>query len=277
VNTVGPPELAAALVAGVRELRLRPGRYGPARITRPVRLVAADPARPPRFGGLGTALVVDVEGSVALTHLRFGPGIARRGAALRVLRGEVELQDCELRQNLALGDGGALHVGPGASVRLTRCVLWGNRGVGGGAVCADRASVQLVDCQLHGNRARCGGAVALDAARAELSGCLLVGNRAARNGAALALRRGGSLRLDRSALAWNRGAPAISREDPAPQVALERVLGWANDVDLDGIDGELLAGPAGLTWRGGAPGVAPDSPAAALLGWSVAPAELPRG
>ncbi len=115
------------------------------------------------------------------------------GGAINVGAGtSLLIADSKLRASFASLSGGAIHVEPGAGVRIERTQLLDNTAANGGAI-ASNGPVVLIDCTLSGNAATGneGGAVQAWFGGVTASGSQFLGN-SARNGGALLLRGGQS-------------------------------------------------------------------------------------
>lgn len=164
-------------------IELEAGTYlAPAAIERSVTL-RGDAARKSVIAGRRgqAALEVIAAGAdVVLEHLVIRDAGDLMGAI--AVRGELNrlvLRDCILFDNACPPDlpaGGAVSITSG-SLRLERCLLWGNRGSAGGALSVRRvARLEAVSCLFVANTASVGGGAVWvdDGVRARLVNCTLV-------------------------------------------------------------------------------------------------------
>lgn len=123
--------------------------------------------------------------------LQHGRAIASHGGAVQIGTGtDVLIADSTLRESLAEGSGGAIHIDAGAGLRIERSQLIGNRAGFGGAI-ASNSPLTLLDSNFSDNRTTVidgeGGAIQIWFARMDAQRTQFVGNHADQGGA-LALR-----------------------------------------------------------------------------------------
>lgn len=133
------------------------------------------------------------ESRVELHHLtlQHGRAFAGHGGALQIGTGtDVLLADSTIRESLAEGSGGAIHIDTGAGLRIERSEFIGNRAGFGGAI-ASNSPLTILDSQFSDNRTTAvdgeGGAIQIWFARLDAQRTQFVGNQADQGGA-LALR-----------------------------------------------------------------------------------------
>ncbi len=139
-----------------------------------------------------TSNVVDTSGggvhnqysSPTLTRCTFDGNTAMSfpsssGGAMSSRAGAAAVTNCLFRNNLSLGEGGALAGNEGAALTLRSCVLVGNSSGGlGGAIHSYQGSAAVAGCTFSRNSAAGGGALGLSAAGATVDSSIFWGDTA---------------------------------------------------------------------------------------------------
>lgn len=220
-------------------VEIEPGKYGGRYvIDKPLTLkgmnaeeVVLDPA------GAGPALSIETTELVRLEELTFANARARSGSAV--------------------------HVGPGADVRISCCLFVSNgcpEGRGG-AIHVDRARVTIIECAFAANVARLGGAIAVDDGVLRVARSTFNDSIALRGGAIAASGKSevtiDTIRAARSqASVDGRHIYAFDTPSGAPQVVLRGTVLFRDDE----IRGVALLGPTRLVLHDSAADRGPRRP-----------------
>ena len=169
-----------------------------------------------------------------------GGGIAVSGA--------MTLIKCEIRGNLAGGEGGGVYCREGATLALIDCVIAGNSAYEGGGIYSEIGplvpAITLTNSAIAGNSASRGGAIYNDDGRLTISSCTIAGNFAQR-GAGLYSGRG-NVAISNSIL-WDAGPLEISQNTGVLRVDYSVVRdGWPGDGN---VDSDPLLVDAEFDWR----------------------------
>jgi len=134
--------------------------------------------------------IIAKAGSPVVSWCAFELSSAKRGGAVQVLFGEAAFSDCVFDQCTASGQGGAVHVGPAATIAdlpnvrpsFERCsfVASVSAGYGGGAA-VNHATPTFASCSFTGGRAamgRGGGLSATSVGNMAVSSCTFSDNSA---------------------------------------------------------------------------------------------------
>lgn len=147
--------------------------------------------------GTGLFAVDGAESRVEIRNmaLRRGRAFAGHGGAIQVGTGtSLLIADSTIRDSLAEQSGGAVHVDPGAGLRIERSLFIGNRAANGGAI-ASNSPTNVLDSLFSDNRSTApngeGGAIQIWFARLDAQRTQFIDSRAAQGGA-LALRGNGT-------------------------------------------------------------------------------------
>jgi len=145
--------------------------------------------------GDGGAIAAVSGSNVVIRYSTLAENEADRGGALYSSGNSSPLVGmCELKDNIASLEGGALYVAPGnGDPRVTRCLFRDNdSGVNGGAITTDRATLTATGCTLLRNTAGEGGGAlhATDTANAYFTNCTFVGNEAPLQGGCVRVSAG---------------------------------------------------------------------------------------
>ncbi len=146
--------------------------------------------------GTGLLAVVGAQSRVEIRNLTLhrGRAFASHGGAIQVAAGtDVLLADSVIRESLAEGSGGAIHVEANAGLRIERSQFIGNSALHGGAI-ASNSPLTVLDSSFSDNATAAGGeggAVQIWFARLDARRTQFIDNRATQGGA-LALRGNGT-------------------------------------------------------------------------------------
>ncbi len=118
-------------------------------------------------GGGGLAVA---RGTVILSGTQVLSNTALTGGGLAVQSGSIVITASQLLSNTAGGIGGALYLGPGASLKMTGSRADGNQAAtAGGGLLIDAGAATLTDVHIGGNRANFGGGIRLRQSAAALT------------------------------------------------------------------------------------------------------------
>ncbi len=108
------------------------------RITRSVTLLGDSATTILDGGGRGSVVQIDApQATVKLVGLVLQNGDGHAGGGVLLKRGKLELTECVLRQNRAMGFGGGALYSSGQALHVERCQLLGNEALQGGGVLLD--------------------------------------------------------------------------------------------------------------------------------------------
>ncbi len=137
--------------------------------------------------GDGGAIAAASGSNVVVRYSTLAENVADRGGALYTSGNSSPVVGmCELKDNVATLEGGALYIASGnGAPRATRCLFRENdSGVNGGAITTDGGSLTATGCTLLRNTAGEGGGAlhATESANAYFTNCTFVGNEAVLQG-----------------------------------------------------------------------------------------------